>query len=697
MQDCRCAVEHCVGFERVGQMSYLLRSAFSKLKSHFTLILSITFVLLAIMIVYGQDLLILANEALQNDALTHVFLVPFLMCFLIYRKRELVKASLAQGALRSKRETISLSEITGIALCICAFLLYWYGSYTFYPLEYHIASLVVFIIGMARMLLDTRTLKTVILPILLLIFLIPLPFSIIFAAGGTLGNFNTQASYELLKVAGVPVSLSSEFGSPTIEVNSPSALPIRFGIDIPCSGIYSLIAFAMFATFIAYIARGSIIKKLALFSIGFLMLLILNIFRITLTVLIAYRIGEEIAMTIFHTFSGWILIFVGVLLLLMTSEKLLHLRIFGGTPKVASCPECDGNQKNGVTFCYRCGKYLESRRTRLPKRFWIKMTAVLLISYFVMMSIQAPVFAFAQGLTISTPNPEAGVDVFPKIPDCKLSFLYRDLEFEKISRQDASLLYAYISQNVTEPVVYVLVAVADSVTNLHSWESCLFTLQAAQGYSQLVTVTDSKDVQLMQDPPITARYFTFQHPANYTQITLYWYQQALFKTGLTIETKYARISLIILTTNQTNYPILERKLLNIGQSIASYWEPLKTRSLVSLGIPTMQILLASVLFLAMFTQIGQYTREWRRKTTNLKIFDRLASPDEKLLYKTIKELRQKNHKTTTQEIASAINKTTGKVQETGELVRMLNHLEKNQIINAEITSVEDHLRLVWNI
>jgi len=676
-------------------MSDLLQKTFTELKSHLALILSITLVSLTILVVYWQDLMILVNEAMQNEALTHIVLVPFLICFLMYRKRKLVKASLAMEALRIRKERISLSEIIGIALCISAFLLYWYGSYTFYPLEYHIASLLIFIIGTARILLDTGTLKAIIFPILLLIFLIPLPFSIIFAAGGTLGNLNTQASYELLRMTGVPVALSSEFGPPTIEVHNPSALPIRFGVDIPCSGIYSLIAFAMFATFIAYIAQGSIIKKIALFSIGFLMLQILNVLRITLTVLIAYRIGEEVAMILFHTFSGWFLILVGMLLLLTTSEKLLHLRIFGTTRNAASCPECDGESKETGSFCSRCGKYLENRRTKLPKRFWIKMTALLLVSYFVMLSIQAPVFVFAQGLTISNPSPETGVDVFPQITDYQLQFLYRDQEFEKISRQDASLLYAYISQSISDPTVYVLVAVADSVTNLHSWEACLFTLQAAQGYSQLVTVLNSSDVQLMQDPPITARYFTFQHPANYTQVTLYWYQQALFKTGLTIEPKYTRISLIILTTNQTNRPILEHKLLNMGQSIAAYWEPLKARSLVSLGIPAMQALLASVLFLALFTQVGQYTREWRRKTTNLKIFEKLASPEEKLLYQTIKGLGQKTDETTTQNIASAIEEVTGKVTKTGKLAQMLNHLEKNKIIDAEVTSIEDQPRLVW--
>ena len=678
-------------------MPNLLQKTFTDLKSHLALILSIALVSLTILVVYGQDLMILVNEAAQSEALTHVVLVPFLICFLIYRKRKLVKASLAMEAIRSRKEVVSLSEITGIALCISAFLLYWYGSYTFYPLEYHIISLVIFIIGTTRMLLDTRTLKAIIFPILLLIFLIPLPFSIIFAAGGTLGNLNTQVSYELLRMTGVPVALSSEFGPPTIEVHNPPALPIQFGVDIPCSGIYSLIAFAMFATFIAYIAQGSIIKKIALFFIGFLMLQILNILRITLTVLIAYRIGEEIAMTIFHTFSGWFLIFVGMLLLLTTSEKLLHLQIFGITRDAASCPKCDDESKETRSFCSRCGKYMENQRARLPKRFWIKMTSLLLVSYLVTLSIQAPVFVFAQGLTISTPSSEASVDVFPQIADYQLTFLYRDQDFEKISRQDASLLYAYVSPNISNPIVYVLVAVADSVTNLHSWESCLFTLQAAQGYSQLVTVTDSRDIQLMRDPPLVARYFTFQHPANYTQVTLYWYQQALFKTGPTVEPKYTRISLITLTTNQTNCPILEEKLLNMGQCIATHWEPLKARSIVSLGIPTMQALLVAIVFLTILTQAGQYTREWKRKTTNLKIFDKLASPEEKLLYKTINELRQKTGETTTQDIASAIKETTGKVTKTSSLTQMLVHLEKNRIITADVADIQGQPKLVWKI
>lgn len=136
-------------------------------------------------------------------------------------------------------------------------------------------------------------------------------------------------------------------------------------------------------------------------------------------------------------------------------------------------------------------------------------------------------------------------------------------------------------------------------------------------------------------------------------------------------------------------------MLNLGQSIAAYWEPLIAQSLVSLGVPTMQALLASIVFFAIIIQVGQHTGEWRRKTTNFRIFEKLASPEEKLLYQTINELRQKTRETTTQNIASAIKETTGKAAKTDKLTQMLNHLEKNKIIDAEVTSIEDQPRLVW--
>jgi hypothetical protein len=94
------------------------------------------------------------------------------------------------------------------------------------------------------------------------------------------------------------------------------------------------------------------------------------------------------------------------------------------------------------------------------------------------------------------------------------------------------------------------------------------------------------------------QFLVFDSTNNYTQVTLYWYEQGAFKTGLTIEQKYVQISLIVLTNNSTNYPQIEQNLLSTSKLVAAYWEPLKTQALISLSVPTQQALLGlSVSFL----------------------------------------------------------------------------------------------------
>jgi len=678
---------------KIGKISGL---TFAQLKTISITFLPVALVVLAVLIVFWQDFSILGNETLTSESLSHIILVPFMITYLLYRKKKMMKASVLLEKYRVKKMLASTTELAGLALCFSAFFLYWYGSYTFYPIEYHVASLIIFLSGLTLVLFSVKTLKAIIFPILFLVFLIPPPSEITFTIGTLLGNFSAQSAYTVLKTLSLPVDLSSSYGPPTLVVKSAER-PIEFAIDIACSGIYSLMAFVMFAAFLVYIVRGSLLKKIALFPIGFLMLPFLNILRMLLIVFMASALGEEIAMTIFHVFSGWLLIFLGMLLLFIFAEKLLHLQIFRSKKEAEEdfCAKCKDTIQCNETFCSNCGRVQEKQRIKLPNRFWVKVISLLLVSYVITLSIQAPIFAFAQGLTITNSNPESNTDVFPQVQDYNLRFLYRDQNFEKISRQDASLLYAYISQNTSNPTIYVLVGVANSVTNLHSWEVCLVSHQQARGYAPLVTTLESLDVQIMQNPPITARYFVFQHPDNYTQVTLYWYQKALFKTGMTVESKYIRISLIILTKNLSNYSDFKQKLLDVGENIAAYWEPLKTQSLVSLGIPTIQVLLVSTVLFAVIIQTAQYTKELGRKATNLKIFERLASPDEKLLYQTIKDLSQTTKETTVQKITAAFEKVTCKVAEMNRLIEMLRNQEKVGVIRPDIVSVLDEPKLVW--
>jgi len=671
---------------------------FRKLKENarslYLQIIAISLIILTILIVYWQDLSILFNEALQSEAAGHIIFVPFLVSYLIYRKREPVKAAFELERLHRKVRLISVGNIIGAAFCLTAFLLYWYGSYTFYPLEYHIASLVIFIMGVTLILANTKTLLILIFPILFLFFLMPPPSTFTYTAGGFLASLNTQGSYALLKTAGLPVSLSYNYGAPIIAFNT-SSNPIEFAVYQASSGLYSLIAFTMFATFLVYITRGALTRRVALFVIGLLILPILNIIRISIIVSAAYWLGEEIAMNLFHTFTGWLLIFGGILLLLLIGEKFLHLEILREIKTISLCPKCNQSLKKQEPFCSNCGKFLKLSHVKVSKVFWVKVIVLLLGAYLVTASLQAPVFAFAPSLTVSNSNPQVNANVFPNITEYKLQFLYRDIGYEKAAGQDASLIYAYLPNNSSTLPVYVIVGVANSLSNLHNWEVSLVAWRVSQGLPPLVSVVESGDLQLTENPRIVARYLVFQHPSNYTYVALYWYQKALFKTGLTIEPRYVRINLLILTTSPESSSRLIEELKSLGQSIVVYWEPLRVQSLVSIGVPIQQFLLALTLFAAVFVQTSQYALIQNKKKTNLKIFEKFAPQNEKQLYQIVRELNQKTKELTTNNIVSAFKKTTGKTVKLDELINTLNSLEKHGIIKADTINILDQPKLVW--
>jgi hypothetical protein len=263
-----------------------------------------------------------------------------------------------------------------------------------------------------------------------------------------------------------------------------------------------------------------------------------------------------------------------------------------------------------------------------------------------------------------------------------------------LAGQDSSLIYAYLPTNSSDPTVYVDVGIASSLSNLHSWEVCYVTYQTSQGKSPLVSVLDSRDIQLVKNPPIIGRFFVFESPNNYTQVTLYWYESALFNTGLNVEKRFVRISLIILTQDTSSIGLFEEQLLDFAFPITEYWEPLKTQSLVLLNVSVLQWLLVASLVLLVVLGATQYTLSTRKKSLNLKLFSRHRSKDEKLLYKIVKEVNEGSG-ATVEEIAQAYEQATGKKADLDELSRLLRRLLENNIIDLDMKIVDNVPYVVW--
>jgi len=473
--------------------------------------LALSLFLSIIGVVYWRDLEILVNEALYSEALSHVLLMPFFVGVLLYWKRDAFKAALAFDFLRKKSERMFFDELVGLSLCLTAFLVYWYGSYTFYPLEYHMLSLPIFVAGAVLVLFNIKALKALAVPLVLLVFLVPIPSEIAYTLGGGLANFNTQVSYTLLKGLRVPVALNTTYGSPTITLAKPQETPIPFTVGVACSGIYMLTAFFMFAIFLVAIVQASFPKKALMFLLGFAVFEVLNIIRITSIVSAAYFFNEEIAMLIFHSAAGLILTFIGIFITLGLSEKLLGIKVATGKAETPPCPECIKLREKIQNFCLNCGRFFNPFRRKPSKIFWTKLTLLLIGCCLISLSVNAPVFAMSKE-TIEVTSWEGTTAILPQIPEYSLVFLYRDAEYERLAKQDASLVYAYFPANLSKPVTYVLINVANSISNLHNWEVCLISWQTAHGRYPLVEVLASKDIQLLEGNQIIAKYLVFHNP-----------------------------------------------------------------------------------------------------------------------------------------------------------------------------------------
>ena len=666
-------------------------------KRNYRLILMLALITVAVLIVYSNDLMILANEALQNESFSHVLLLPFFAAFLFYLKKDVVKGTLAVDTPKKKLSTKYVNEILGVVLLIVSFLLYWYGSYTFYPLEYHLFSLPIFLMGIVLVVLNSRAFLMLIFPLLFLLFLVPLPTTVLSVAGGYMANFNTQVSYTVLKAVGLPMTLSGDYGAPTVMMTTAAGLPVNFTVDVPCSGIYSLTAFAMFAAFLAFVSYTSVWKKVSVFVLGFFVFSLLNLLRIMAIFSFGYWFGEEVAMMI-HSFAGIVLIFIGMVIILVIAEKVLKIRIITKPLKQRPCPKCENKQ--GTGFCHNCGRFLnKSVKAFYSKNLFAKLFLLIILCSVVFMSINAPTFATAKGSGtlnfLSGENYENANSTLPEIPGYKLQFLYRDTAYEKLAKQDASLVYGYFPANASGNVIYADIGVASSLSNLHNWEVCLAAYQTGQGQNALVKVHDSRETQLLENPPLIAQYFVFDSPNNYTQVTLFWYEKASFKTGLTVEQKYVRISLLALVDDASNYRELEEELFTFGQIIAESWEPLKTQSLISLGIPAQQSLLAGSIIFLVGTRTTQYFAEKRKASTNRKIFSKFSSKKEQIVFDSFSGLVKAKKYLRTSDIVEAVSKRVGKPVSSKKVYSVLRALEEYGFVKRTIISVGNSPVMVW--
>ncbi len=206
-----------------------------------------------------------------------------------------------------------------------------------------------------------------------------------------------------------------------------------------------------------------------------------------------------------------------------------------------------------------------------------------------------------------------------------------------------------------------------------------------------------RDIQILENPPIVARYFAFQYTeTNQTQVVLYWREKSFFQTNTTAEEKFVKISVVAyrdegdLETLQAT----EDLLATIATAIAQYWEPIKKWTqiaiLASENAGRLTAIVTGLLIISVAILI--YERRKERKA-NAYAYEKLAKSAKKVVDLVHKTERTKDP--TLNNIATTQENLTGKPINKQEFLQMLTETEETGLIRNQIISKEDEPRQVW--
>ena len=656
--------------------------------------LKVSVITIAVVALYYQDLNMVFTGALTSETTYHILAIPFLFGYLLYRKRKMVGASVQSNQTPASGFQKYFSTLAGISLAAAAILVYWYGSYSFTPIEYHMLTLPFLAAGLILILFNTQTLRQLLFPIAFLFFLTPPPDEILYGVGSSLSNLSASASSSLANFFGMHSSLSSSNAGPVITLLPPSHATLPFNVDVACSGIYSIIGFVIFAVFIAYITRGKLGNKLAILIMGIPLILALNVIRITAILGIGDSFGENLALTLFHDIGATVLMFFGVIILLAITEKA-----FKQPKPTPPCPTCNPTAKLTEPFCPNCGKQIKFPKVKLVRGDVAKIIGVILIVT-VLLSIQAPVFALTQSppqvmiQTPSGPHIDASAAMLPNIAGQTLNYVYRDSSFEQESGDDMALVYAYSQPNTTASTTWVAIQISASVSSEHRWETCLINFPLAEGNPSSVNQIDLRDIQLQANPPMTARIFSFQYKnTNQTQAVLYWYETARFSTNTTSQLKSVMISLVTYPSATENITAAENGLLPIAQAINNYWQPIQTWTVVALALSENGLAL-SVAASAVFAAIILYSvfYGWKEKKLLVNLYGKLSEQNKNLVKAVLNAQKQGNP--TNVGILTELQKLTGDRIDQTFLAEKLAEAETAGLITKTLGSKED-IPVIW--
>ena len=230
---------------------------------------------------------------------SHGIIIPILSAFLIWRQRAQL------------RELAFVGSWWGVVLIAAGLALRSVGELTTMQTLEHYALLLV-LYGIVLTLVGPAVFRRLWMPLLILVFALPLPTLFDNALSLHLQLLSSALGVWVIRAAGVSVLLEGniiDLGSYQLEVAEA------------CSGLRYLFPLMTLAFIVAYLFRGPLWKRVTIFLLSIPITVIMNSLRIGFIGITVDRWGSSMAEGALHDFEGW--------LVFMLSTGTLILAAFG--------------------------------------------------------------------------------------------------------------------------------------------------------------------------------------------------------------------------------------------------------------------------------------------------------------------------------------------------------------------------------
>jgi len=251
------------------------------------------------------------------DQWQHCWLVPLIIGFIVWRKRETLAALPAKG------------HWFGILPTIFGLFMYWAGYRTdnFFA---GILSIPVILAGLIVWLFGWKWMRELAFPWAFLFFALPLLFLESMLAF-RLRLIMSDASVILLNLIGIQSIQQGTaiLSAPNTLINLPPGAAFSVDVADPCSGIRSLFALTMVTALYAYFTIKPLWKQWFLFACAIPLAIAGNMARIMMLTLGTIAMGPEIAIgsltlpSLFHQMAGFFVFIVALGGMILTGTLLM--------------------------------------------------------------------------------------------------------------------------------------------------------------------------------------------------------------------------------------------------------------------------------------------------------------------------------------------------------------------------------------